>query len=237
MRKKLFIFGCVIFVALAVFVFAATINSIVLNPSSPGNNTVTNNTTPSFNFSVTGSEANYSCKLQMCYENYSLFTFNSSGNLIETEQCSETCDFDCSCDASQQAYKTYNCSGDLVYVDCVFDNCWTETAGATYTWGGYGTDEESNSCIGIDNRPACNYCDNLDYGGFTDWILPIKADLSNLCSSASCPSTCFGGEGSTGYYWSSTENSAVTAWYVRFSACYVTYYYKTSAYSVRCSRG
>ena len=225
-----------LFVLIAVFVAAATISSIDLHSPSPGNNTVITDTTPSFNFSVSGSETNYSCRLNICDENYTLYTFNTTGELLETGQCSGDCDFNCECDASKQYYKSYNCSNDMIYVDCVFDRCWSETVGATYAWGGYGTDEPTDSCIGVASREACNYCDNLDYGGFTDWTLANKSTLLNLCSSASCPSTCFGGEGVTGGYWSSTEYSADVAWYVTFSSCDAGLDLKTYTKSVRCIR-
>ena len=88
-KKKLFIWASVFFMALAALVFAATIDSITLY--SPGNNTITNDTTPTFNFSVSGSETNYSYELYVCNESYSLFTFNSSGDIIGTEANSNSC--------------------------------------------------------------------------------------------------------------------------------------------------
>jgi len=236
-KRNRFLLAGGIFILIIAIVAAATIDTITIHAPSPGNNSVINDTTPSFNFSVTGSEAEYSCRLNLCYENYTLSVFNTTGELLETEQCSPTCDFSCSCDASKQYYKIYNCSSDTIYVDCVFDECWTATAGVTYVWGGSGTDEPTDSCVGVADRAACNYCDNLDYGGFTDWVLANKTQLSNLCSSASCSGTCFGGEGGTGYYWSSAEYSATSAWFVRFSDCGVIGGSKFNALSVRCVRG
>lgn len=63
-------------------------------------------------------------------------------------------------------------SGDLVYCDNS-GRLWTPTAdigGETtlYNWNDAGTDEPTDSCIGVTHRPACNYCDNLTYAGYSD---------------------------------------------------------------------
>ena len=138
----------------------------------------------------------------------------------------------CSCEGT--GYKIYNVNGDIVYVDCSTDKCWTPTARLTYTWGGYGTDEPTNSCVGIDSRPACNYCDNLDYGGFTDWLLPDKTTLRDLCSNQG--NTPFR-EGYSTYYWSSTEINSYYAYPITFNDCSLHYTYpKNNALYVRCVR-
>ena len=112
------------------------------------------------------------------YEEHRLELCNSTDWVSVSNEISRP--LNCSCEGT--GYKIYNVNGDIVYVDCSTDKCWTPTARLTYTWGGYGTDELTNSCVGIDSRPACNYCDNLDYGGFTDWLLPDKTTLRDLCS-------------------------------------------------------
>ena len=254
-----------VFLSLAAIVLAEVYFTISLN--SPENNTVTSDTTPTSNYIVTGSEECYSCRLLMCYPNETFATFNSSGDLVNQTDCTLQCNdtthtkvclagsgcsgsvacpsgqvcgdgtgcFDCSCDGT--GYETHNVGGDTVYVDCNADKCWTPTASSTYTWGGYGTDEPTDSCTGIANRPACNYCDNLDYGGFTDWTLPTLTVLADLCNSTSCPSTCFNGDGYSGYYWSSTEYDGYTAYFVRFDNCDQSIDFKDYSYYVRCVRG
>jgi len=238
-----------IFLSLAAIVLAEVYFSITLN--SPENNTVTSDSTPTFNFTVSGTESCYSCRLMMCYPNETFAIFNSSGDLINQTDCSlqcynsthtigctagsgcsgvgvacpagQVCEngtgcFDCSCDGT--GYEVHNVSGDIVYVDCNYDKCWSPTAGSTYKWD-----------------DAKNYCNNLNHGGFDDWTLPDKDTLHNLCASNSCSGTCFGGEGSTGYYWSSTEYDSPTAYVVRFSDCYVRDYLKGYSHYVRCVRG
>ncbi len=118
----------------------------------------------------------------------------------------------CSCDGT--SYDTLTCDGDTVYVDCNSDKCWSPTAGSTYNRGN-----------------AIDYCDNLNHSGKTDWYLPSQPVLENLCESSSCSGTCFGGDGSDGYYWSSTPYYAI-----RFSDCFdwSDNFYDYYSYYVRC---
>ncbi|MFZ2455970.1 MAG: hypothetical protein WAX07_05800 [Candidatus Altiarchaeia archaeon] len=115
---------------------------------------------------------------------------------------------DCTC--SGTGYESKTLGGVTVYVDCNKDKCWTPTI--TKTWGPTGGAKAS--CIGAGSSyPACNYCDNLVYGGFTDWILPNKTDLKALCATTTVcpdpPNTCFGGDGVSGYYWSSRDTAQI----------------------------
>jgi len=233
-----------VFLSIAAIVLAEVYFSISLN--SPENNTVTSDATPTFNFTVTGSEDCYSCRLMMCYPNETFAIFNSSGDLINQTDCTLQCHnstytkectgglgcsgsvacpsgqvceegigcFDCSCDGT--GYETHNVSGDIIYVDCNADKCWTTTQGF-YKW-----------------NDAKNHCSNLDYGGFTDWVLPDKTTLENLCHSDSCSGTCFDGEGYSGPYWSSTDLTG--AYYVNFPSCLVYYSNKGVFLNIRCVR-
>ncbi len=128
----------------------------------------------------------------------------------------------CSCNATVQAYKRYDIAGDTIYIDCTNNKCWTSDAGIK-VW-----------------QTAGSYCDNLNYGGFTDWILPSRYTLRDLCSSSSCSgSICFGSKIATyNYVWSSDEYDSSTAWTVRFTDCFLGIYSKSIAVcSVSCSRG
>ena len=61
---------------------------------------------------------------------------------------------------------------------------------------------------------AARYCDKLDFGGYTDWYLPNRAELNIFWDNvASIP-----GLDKTGtYYWSSTEYNQNYAWYQQFN--------------------
>ena len=88
-------------------------------------------------------------------------------------------------------------------MDCENNKCWTSTADLQYTWGINGINQDG--CIGDGSSyPACHYCDVLDYGNFLDWVLPDITALAGLCGSDSCSGPCFGGEGYSNLYWSSS---------------------------------
>ncbi len=223
--------------------------SVGIYASIKGNLTVEGNvgigtTTPRTSLDVQGAIGIGNTTLTCNSTNAGILKWNSSSKSLEI------CDADewrflygLSCACTGTGYKMYIYNGDKVYVDCNTDKCWTPASDSIYTWGGRGTNEPTDSCVGIADRPACNYCDNLDYGGFTDWVLPDSTTLQNLCNSAFCPSTCFGGDGSTDSYWSSTEFSgnegAYAAYYVNFGTCGLPGYgdIKLSTYYVRCVRG
>ncbi len=81
-----------------------------------------------------------------------------------------------SCNTGIAADTSGTLNGDTVYCD-EHNRLWTPTAvidgsAKTYEWGGYGTDEPTDSCTDVDNRPACNYSDSLINAGYDDWKLP-----------------------------------------------------------------
>ena len=81
---------------------------------------------------------------------------------------------------------------------------------------------------------AMDACDDLTYGGFTDWYLPSEEELDAMYEQKSS----IGGFSST-YYWSSTDYSSTEARYRRFGDDYhycSNYYHKTNTYRVRCIR-
>ena len=55
---------------------------------------------------------------------------------------------------------------------------------------------------------AAKYCDDLTYGGFVDWFLPSKHELTHLYDNRVVLNTGF----SSAAYWSSTEYSNAVAW-------------------------
>ena len=128
--------------------------------------------------------------------------------------------------------------GQTVYVDCNGDLCWTPTYASNKTWGPSGN-EDGSWCTDLGpTYPACDYCDTLTWGGFTDWRLPLNSDLLALCSSASCPAPhkCFGGDGYSDRYWTRTEFGTTTAYFTSFNTCINGNFAKTTSYRVRCVR-
>ena len=87
---------------------------------------------------------------------------------------------------------------------------------------------------------AVVFCENLNYGGHSDWRLPSIEELISLVDyskwgpASSIPVT------EPSYYWSATTyaNNTGYAWHVFFDAGYVSNYYrKSSALYVRAVRG
>ena len=79
-------------------------------------------------------------------------------------------------------------------------------------------------------QQAMDACDNLTYGGYSDWVLPSK----NVLNTMYLHKNEIGGF--SGYlYWSSTESSS-NAWYQDFGNGSQGYYSKNLNGSVRCIR-
>jgi len=157
------------------------------------------------------------------------------------------------CSQESDKNTTSTVDGDVVYCDNSL-RLWTPTADVdveleTYAWGGFGTDEETDSCILIDGRPACNYCDNLTYAGYSDWELPSCASGAqnsdcilyqfgiDACGSWPCTPTAWDANAQSNYYWSSTENVSSNAWGVYFYDGGVYLNVKYIGNYVRCVRG
>jgi hypothetical protein len=78
------------------------------------------------------------------------------------------CALPCNC---RDGFRVYNREGDVVYVTA-----------ASCSWGPPWVNV-THSCIQRGyNYPACDYCDDLEYGGFTDWILPAKDTMLELAN-------------------------------------------------------
>ena len=85
------------------------------------------------------------------------------------------------------------------------------------------------------------YCSNLSLGGFDDWRVPSKDELSTLVDYSKSNPTIDSSfvNIKSYYYWSSTTYANFTdrAWNVDFSNGNTYYYGKTLGLSVRCVRG
>jgi hypothetical protein len=123
----------------------------------------------------------------------------------------------------------------LVYVDCEHEKCWTATTFFSYSWGPPWINV-THSCIqkGFD-YPACNYCDNLEYGGFTDWILPDKNTLMDFANSSI--GSCSDSGAYADEYWTSTPTNETHTYYVHLGTGELGSKEKTSVLRVRCVRG
>jgi hypothetical protein len=142
------------------------------------------------------------------------------------------CPLSCSCN---ECFRVYNREGDLVYVDCEHEKCWTATTFFSYSWGPPWINV-THSCIqkGFD-YPACNYCDNLEYGGFTDWILPDKNTLMDFANSSI--GSCSDSGAYADEYWTSTPTNETHTYYVHLGTGELGSKEKTSVLRVRCVRG
>ncbi|HVK61254.1 MAG TPA: DUF1566 domain-containing protein [Bdellovibrionales bacterium] len=101
---------------------------------------------------------------------------------------------------------------------------------------------------------AARFCNDMVYGGYSDWYLPSKSELAFIyCKSTPGSHNTLnpqenvncGGSGPTnqltgfaaGYYWASTErNSTTTAWVEDFGTGYQYNLTKNQIYYVRCIR-
>jgi hypothetical protein len=107
----------------------------------------------------------------------------------------------------------------------------------------------------ISSDSAAHYCENMTYGGYSDWYLPSKSELAYIYCKAQVGShstsnpqeepNCvgYGGKESLlqGFaaagYWSSTQRSSISAWLQSFSnGSQASGTTKSSSLRVRCAR-
>ncbi len=111
-------------------------------------------------------------------------------------------------------------------------------------WGCSGTSISTSTTIGTGQNNttaivnnctipniAAHLCDNLNFGGYSDWFLPSRDELSQLFINRNSI-----GVLSIGTYWSSSQNASSTAWSVNFMSGAVVSSNKTSALYVRAVR-
>lgn len=126
--------------------------------------------------------------------------------------------------------------------DVVTDNntglIWQRTLPATYD-GCTGGTPTGSTCAW---QEANDYCNNLSYGGESDWRLPSRKELETLPDydryGPATDVTIFPGVHSN-WHWSSSSYlaDATTAWVVSFYGGHASNDYKTNANYVRCVRG
>jgi hypothetical protein len=121
----------------------------------------------------------------------------------------------------------------------------TEDAGSTMAWSNItdtsvGTtrtaigDGQANTTL-IVNQSGCTsgaayYCYYLVKNGFSDWFLPSKNELNKLYLNRVAIGDF------ADYYWSSSENTAYTAWYQHFGNGNQNHDDKTYYFRVRAVR-
>ena len=134
----------------------------------------------------------------------------------------------------QGAEPAYRDNGDGTVTDLNTGLMWMRATADTDNDGDIDSGDE------LDWQPACDYCDGLEYAGYSDWRLPDRRELMSIVDYGrdypainpvfSCRSS---------YYWSSSTYAfrPAHAWGVDFISGRVDYYYKGNDYYVRCVRG
>ncbi len=88
----------------------------------------------------------------------------------------------------------------------------------------------------IADFPAFDLCESNTYHGKSDWYLPARAELNLLWLNRAAINANAAGNFYTGWYWSSTEDSATDAWTQRFGSGRQDFGSKINGYDVRCVR-
>jgi hypothetical protein len=131
----------------------------------------------------------------------------------------------------------YTCNG----AEDTVQKAWATTAPESNTLilGGASSIDgkaQTVTLAGYATAQAAQFCNNINstggYGGYTDWYLPAKKELSFLYQQAHNVS----GFGYTSYYWSSTEYTSTLANYFAGGAGSISNNTKTTVYYVRCVR-
>jgi hypothetical protein len=110
--------------------------------------------------------------------------------------------------------------------------CYGTTVGGTSTALGTGAANTAVVSSTCGAGTAARLCADLVLNGYSDWYLPSRDELQKLYINRSY----IGGFYEYGLYWSSSESTATTAWFVYFSSGYSTYDGKGYTYYVRAVR-
>ena len=91
-------------------------------------------------------------------------------------------------------------------------------------------------------KAALKYCEDLNWGGYMDWVLPDRNQLQFIVdydeSNPSIDKDAFPGTSSDSFWSSSSHvNDVNDAWYVDFGDGYVSSYNKSVTLHARCLRG
>jgi|JYMV01.1.fsa_nt_gi hypothetical protein len=160
------------------------------------------------------------------------------------------------CDGSTETltkawYGSSGSTGDIPGVETLFDD--TTSSSSSYR-GDVNTAAMVAASAVVSADSAAHYCNDMIFGGYSDWYLPSRSELVHLyCHSDSsshnvnfpeedpnCVAN--GGKSSelTGFlqnwYFSSTEYGGISAWGVNFSTGEINHGYKSQFYNVRCVR-
>ncbi len=109
----------------------------------------------------------------------------------------------------------------------------------------WASDGDSRGChfgAQTDWNTAIDWCNNLDFGSYTDWRLPNAKELQSICDyGTSYPSvdTTYFPNTRNSLYWSSSTwtNFTETAWCLQFSSGKIEQRQKPSAFYLRAVRG
>ncbi|MDA9793390.1 DUF1566 domain-containing protein [Bacteriovoracaceae bacterium] len=82
------------------------------------------------------------------------------------------------------------------------------------------------------SAPAAEWCNNLIYGGYTDWFLPSQNEMWILYTNKAS----IGGYNNTGWYWLSAESSASDGRFYYMNSGGASNRVKTIPSAVRCVR-
>ncbi|MGI6395341.1 MAG: DUF1566 domain-containing protein [bacterium] len=135
----------------------------------------------------------------------------------------------------ESTFEEVTISGEVVVKDSVTGLEWQRTLPAIYD-GCTGGDPAGSTCLW---QEALDYCETLDYGGYSDWRLPTIEELKTLIDDTkNDPVSSFPGMPSN-IFWSSSSyvyNNRVP-WIVYFYDGHVaSSYLKTYEYYARCVR-
>ena len=108
----------------------------------------------------------------------------------------------------------------------------TGADGKTIGTGEKNTEDIVNQLGNVAATSAAVYCSDLVFGGQSDWFLPSQDELNQMYTNLHSASPPLGGF-SSGYYWSSSELLAGTAWTQDFDDGYQSYFDKYDSAYVR----
>ncbi|HSA34166.1 MAG TPA: DUF1566 domain-containing protein [bacterium] len=119
------------------------------------------------------------------------------------------------------AFTETTVSGKVIVIDTVTGLQWTKEYASSVTW-----------------QNALAHCENLDYGGHTDWRLPNIDELKTLINRGRYSPASDFPDMPSATFWSSSSHVNYTsyAWYVSFYGGSVSSYDKDNNNHARCVR-